>query len=202
MSVVGWKELSYDDEIVWETLAKGEMDGVEFGRSSEDGEPSDKDMFLSYTKRIKPETIEELTVALALAAYHWKWLNEDLVERILNAFETKMLDGPFEQLKETYGYPIYKDQLATVLSDSFGLDLDQAYELADGMGKRKTSAEKMLFSFRKMSREKKELLWNVAPCVVGRKWHTHYANLIYEACWIVYNGSVRDYYEENPIKIY
>ncbi len=202
MSVIGWKELSYNDEIVWDVLADGKMDGIEFGSRGEDGEPSDKDLFLSYVKRIKPKTIDELTVALALAAYHWYFANEEILERIIYAFESRIPDGPFAQLKETYGYPVFKDQLATILTDGFGLDMDQAYELADEMGKRKNTAKKMLFSFPKMSRKDKEFLWKIAPTVVGRKWHTHYANLIYEACWIVYNGFVRDYYQKNPITIY
>ncbi len=202
MSVIGWKESSYNNEIVWDMLVDGKMDDIEFGSNGEDGEPSDKDLFLSYVRRIKPKTVEELTVALTLATHHWYFVCEEISEHILNAFESKTLDGPFDHLKETYGYPVFKDQLATVLIDGFGLDMDQAYELADGMGKRKNTAKEMLFSFHKMSRKDKEFLWKIAPLVAGRKWHMHYANLIYEACWIVYNGSVKDYYKKNPIKIY
>lgn len=202
MSIIGMKELSFNDDIVWDTLANGEMDGIEFGSNGEDGESSDKELFLSYVKRIKPRTIEELTVALALASRPWYCLNGENVERILRAFEYKTLDGPFEQLEDTYGYPIFKDQLAIVLRNKLGLDMDQAYELADGMRKRKNTAEETIFSAEEIDKTEKELLWKIAPSIVGRKWLTHYANLIYEACWIVYNGAVKDYYEKNPIKIY
>ncbi len=200
MSVIGWKELDLKDEIVWDTLAKGKMDCIEFLSHCEGpGEISSKERFMSWVKRVKPRTKEELTVLVAMAN-HWYWSVEDICECVIKALELKKSDGPFKQLKETYGYPVFKDQVASVMSDNFGLDLDKAYELADDMAKRKSKAKTQLLSFRRMSREKKELLWKIAPYAAGRKWYIHYTTLFYEACWVVCN-SVAEYYEKNPIKI-
>ena len=30
MSATGWKEQPYSDDLVWDALANGEMDGIEF----------------------------------------------------------------------------------------------------------------------------------------------------------------------------
>ncbi len=69
--------------------------------------PDEKERLFSIAKRIKPRTINELAIALTLV--DWYLFREEDAEQILLAYEKKEQSGPFNELEETYGYPIFKD---------------------------------------------------------------------------------------------
>ena len=205
MSVAGWKEQLYSDDLVWDALANGEMDGIGFSMSgiqSIDDVPDEKEQFLSITKRIKPRTISELAIVLTLVDRYL--FREEDAEQILLAYEKKEQTGPFEELEETYGYPIFKDQVVAVITNNFRLDADQAYQFADDMAKKRPAARKKLFSSRKLDKQKKEYLWSAGAMAYGRRWMMHDATLIYEMCWHIYNSApeVREYYKKNPFEMW
>ncbi len=188
MSVIGWKGLHYTDEIVWEKLEVGDLSGLEF---------EEKQEFAEYARRMHPRTIEDIAVALGLQIFGL--FDKGDVERYLQARENQNNNGPFPELVETYGYPIFKEQMITVMKTRLQID-DKVYELADGIAKRKNTAMEYLYSFTEVERKTLDNILKYVARTASRRFYTHFANVIYEALWILNNGR-KESFAENPIVI-
>ena len=200
MSVAGWMEEKYDDAVIWKALADGELKGIEFDKEDDYDQ---KKIFLSYAARMKPRSIKDIAVLLALSSLHWQLSDDSIAETIISAFCNKEQTGLFPELKETYGYPVFNDQFVKVLVERAAMCEREAFELADGMSKKKWWATKLFDTLlrKSMDDEQVEFLWLHIPGSCGRKMYTHHAKLIYEAGWIIYNSCFDDRYLNDPVRI-
>ena len=142
MSVDGWKGLRYTDDVVWEKLVVGDLSGLEFEGKQE---------FIEYVRRMHPQTIVDTVVALGLHVFGL--VDEDDFESYLQARENQDSNGPFPELVDTYGYPIFKEQMITVIRDRLQLDGDKVYELANGIALRKNTSKEFLYSYTEVERK-------------------------------------------------
>lgn len=190
MSVKGWKEETISDDIVWEVLANGKWTGLRFYEEEE---------FRNYAMRIKPKTIGDIAIALAVNTFII--LFETEFDNYIIAREKGINNGPFSELEETNGYPFFKDQIITVIKNRLRIEGDEPYELASDIGKRMSSAEEKLYSFCEVEKETLDNIWKYTPATMGRRYLLHFATAVYEAIWLLNNGAGIEYWKEKPIII-
>ena len=189
MSVSAWKGAIYNDDLVWERLANGNIGSISF---------SGVEPFIYAAKRVKPRNIDEVAVLLSISKLMIHF--EDEYEILLQTLGNRRMDGPFPELKETYGYPIYREQIFDLIRIHLTDDEEQVYVLADGIAKRLNTAKDQLFSMYYIDEYVLDNIWKYTPRTGSKRFYTHFATLIYEACWVLCNGS-SEYYKENPVVI-
>ena len=93
------------DQKAWELLRNGDISGIDFT-----GKTTAAAMF----RRMKPNDLTETAFALALGQCVEDGLDEE-VEAVFSVRESAGRAGPFDALKETFGYPVFQDQVDMLL---------------------------------------------------------------------------------------
>lgn len=192
------KRTPLSDADVWKAISEGDMFGVEFGHEDYSIVP---EVFMSTCKLIKPKNIQDLTVALTLSYSQWWDIDSEISKTIKEAYIHGINNGPFSELKETCGYPLFIEQVEHLLINNLKVDEKEAEELLEGLIRKRRSAMMDLYSFSWMENEQNLYLWKYASTLTEEKILLHQAALIYEAFWIVYNSSKDNYYIRSPMII-
>ncbi|MCJ7507803.1 MAG: DNA polymerase III subunit alpha [candidate division Zixibacteria bacterium] len=129
---IDMNSIPLDDKKVFELFSKGETIGVFQFESSG---------MRDYLKKLKPESIEDLTAMNAL--YRPGPLDSHMIDEYIDRkwgrkkikYEHAMLE-PI--LKETYGVIVYQEQVLKVASDLAGYSLGKADILRKAMGKKQS----------------------------------------------------------------
>ena len=81
-----------------------------------------------------------------------------------------------------------------------GMDNDTACRLADGIAKRMNFANKELFSYTRVEKNILQMIWKNTPYAQSRVWIKHYASTLFDAMYLLNNGS-EEWFAEHPIVI-
>ena len=122
--------LTLDDKKVYKMLSKGNCVGI-FQLESEG--------MSDLVKRLKPESIEDITALLALyrPGPLGSGMIEDFINRKKGIVEIKYIHPRLESiLKETYGVIVYQEQVMKIASELADFSLGQADILRKAIGKK------------------------------------------------------------------
>ena len=189
MSIRAWNGERFSDEVVWDAINNEKITDLRVDEEV-------KETIRWFAREAGVHSIEDITLALALYPVH----NPEETEQFLQAWNDKRNDGPFEELVETCGYPIFRDQILAVMEKRLDISFNKACELASGMAKKTTKARDELYRHIRVPKKVLDDLWKYSGSVKDRRWLRHYATLIYEAVWLLQNGS-REAFAEHPIVI-
>ncbi len=123
-------QITLDDNQVYKMLSKGNCAGI-FQLESEG--------MRDLVKRLKPESIEDITALLALyrPGPLGSGMIEDFINRKKGIVKIKYPHPKLESiLKETYGVIVYQEQVMKIASELAGFTLGQADILRKAMGKK------------------------------------------------------------------
>ncbi len=123
-------QITLDDNKVYKMLSKGNCAGI-FQLESEG--------MRDLVKRLKPESIEDITALLALyrPGPLGSGMIEDFINRKKGIVKIKYPHPKLESiLKETYGVIVYQEQVMKIASELAGFTLGQADILRKAMGKK------------------------------------------------------------------
>ena len=178
------------DQKAWELLRDGNMSGIDFA-----GKATAAAMF----KRIKPNDLTDAALALALGQCVEDGLDEE-VEAVLSVQESAEKAGPFDELKETFGYPVFQDQIDMLMMKYMKLGDADAQLLRRELSRKKFSSIEAFVADFPLGAEHAELLVDWAAHARNRQMLIHMASLIFEACWLKANCA-EGFFEKNPITI-
>lgn len=179
--------LPLDDKITYELLANGYTDGVfQF----------ESDGMKKYLIELGPNKFEDLIVMVALYR-PGPMANIDVYIRRKHGQEKIVFDHPLLEnaLKETYGVPVYQEQIMQLSREMGGLSGSEADSLRHAMSKKKAD---LMATFRKKFKDG-ALANNVPEKVIDKIWEdwtafaeyafnkshaTCYALVAYQTAWL------------------